>query len=114
MAARRHRLMKDGAMEKQVLIVDDDESVCQMVGKILTAAGMEPRSLTTSSQAIDLLDQEKFEMAFFDLHMASPDGMELSRHVRRSRWNRTTPIVIISDDQRPSAMSVGFEAGANF
>ena len=53
-------------------------------------------------------------MAFFDLHMPAPDGMELSRHLRLSRWNRTTPIILISDDQRPSAMSVGFEAGANF
>lgn len=28
--------------------------------------------------------------------------------------NRMTPVVLISDDQRPSALSVGFEAGANF
>src|SRR5258708_18191685 len=34
--------------------------------------------------------------------------------MRYSRWNRTTPIILISDDQRPSAMSVGFEAGASF
>ncbi len=101
-------------MQKQVLIVDDDDAVCQMVEKVLTAAGMEPRSLTNSSRALDLLNQEKFEMVFFDLHMASPDGMELARHLRRSTWNRTTPIILISDDQRPSAMSVGFEAGANF
>jgi len=101
-------------MQKQVLIVDDEEAVCQMVGKVLTAAGMEPLTLTSSSQALDLLNQEKFEMAFFDLHMASPDGMELARHLRRSSWNRTTPVILISDDLRPSAMSVGFEAGANF
>jgi CheY-like chemotaxis protein len=101
-------------MQKQVLIVDDEESVCQMVGKVLTAAGMEPLALTSSSQALDLLNEEKFEMAFFDLHMASPDGMELARHLRRSSWNRTTPVILISDDLRPSAMSVGFEAGANF
>jgi DNA-binding response OmpR family regulator len=101
-------------MQKQVLIVDDDESVCQMVGKVLTAAGMEPLALTSSSRALDLLNREKFDMAFFDVHMAAPDGMELSRHLRLSRWNRTTPIILISDDQRPSAMSVGFEAGASF
>jgi DNA-binding response OmpR family regulator len=101
-------------MEKQVLIVDDEEAVCQMVGKVLTAVGMEPRSLTTSSQALDLLNREKFDLVFFDLHMAAPDGMELSRHLRLSQWNRTTPIILISDDQRPSALSVGFEAGASF
>jgi DNA-binding response OmpR family regulator len=101
-------------MQKQVLIVDDEEAVCQMVGKVLASVGMESLALTRSSQARDLLDQEKFDMVFFDLHMAAPDGMELARHLRRSSWNRTTPVILISDDQRPSAMSVGFEAGANF
>jgi hypothetical protein len=28
--------------------------------------------------------------------------------------NRTTPILLISDDQRPSAMSKGFESGTSF
>ena len=101
-------------MEKQALIVDDEEAVCQMVGKVLASAGMEPLALTRGSRALDLLNQEKFDMAFFDLHMAPPDGMDLARHLRRSSWNRTTPIILISDDQRPGAMSVGFEAGANF
>ena len=101
-------------MQKQVLIVDDEEAVCQMVGRILAAAGMEPLALTSSSEALPLLDRQKFEMAFLDLHMPSPDGMELARQMRRSRWNSKTPIILISDDQRPSAMSVGFEAGASF
>jgi len=101
-------------MQKQVLIVDDEEAVCQMVGKLLTAAGLEPRSLTSSSNALDLLNREKFDMVFFDFHMPAPDGMELSRHLRLTRCNQTTPIILISDDQRPSAMAVGFEAGANF
>jgi CheY-like chemotaxis protein len=86
-------------MQKQVLIVDDEEAVCQMVGKVLASVGMESLALTPSSQALDLLDQEKFDMVFFDLHMAAPDGMELPRHLPRSSWNRTTPVILISDDQ---------------
>jgi len=101
-------------MQRQALIVDDEAAVCQMVGKVLTAAGMQVVALTRSSEAPVLLNEGKFEMVFLDLHMASPDGMELAREVRRSAWNRTTPVILISDDQRPSAMAVGFEAGANY
>jgi hypothetical protein len=36
------------------------------------------------------------------------------RQMRNSRFNRLTPIIMISDDQRPSALSVGFAAGASF
>jgi CheY-like chemotaxis protein len=40
--------------------------------------------------------------------------MELSREMRRAGSNRTTPIILLSDDQRPSAMSQGFAARASF
>jgi CheY-like chemotaxis protein len=62
----------------------------------------------------NFLAEGKFDLVFLDLHMAAPDGIELARQMRKSRWHRTTPIIFISDDQRPSAMSIGFEAGASF
>ena len=94
--------------------MDDETAVCEMVGKVLTRAGIEAMTLTKSTDAPGLFNEGKFDVVFLDLHMAAPDGIELARQVRVSRWNRTTPIVLISDDQRPRAMSVGFEAGASF
>ena len=101
-------------MQRRGLIVDDEPAVCEMLGKVLTSAGMESLTLTRSSEAPGLLSKGKFDIVFLDLHMAAPDGIELARQIRHSRWNRTTPIILISDDQRPSAMSIGFEAGASF
>ena len=91
-------------MQKQALIVDDEPAVCQMVERVLTSAGLESMTLTRSSDAPGLLYKRKFEIVFLDLHMPSPDGVELARHIRHSGWNKTTPIILISDDQRPSAM----------
>jgi len=108
------RLEVEGNMQKRGLIVDDETAVCEMVGRVLTSAGMEALTLTKSADAPGLLSGGKFDVVFLDLHMAAPDGIELARQMRGSRWNRATPIVLISDDQRPSAMSVGFEAGASF
>src|SRR5260370_16630627 len=85
-----------------------------MIGQVVKSAGMEALTLTRSTEAPEIIDEGKFDMVFLDLHMASPDGIELARQMRTSRFNRTTPIVLISDDQRPSALSVGFGAGASF
>ena len=101
-------------MQRRCLIVDDEAAICEMVGKVLASAGIEALTLTRSTEASGLLEEGKFDMVFLDLHMAAPDGIELARQMRRSGWNRTTPIILISDDQRPSALSVGFEAGASF
>lgn len=75
---------------------------------------MEALTLTRSTEAPGLLNEGKFDVVFLDLHMASPDGIELAQFMRSSKFNRGTPIILISDDQRPSAMSIGFAAGANF
>jgi CheY-like chemotaxis protein len=38
----------------------------------------------------------------------------LAQQARGSGFNQMTPIILISDDPRPSAVAEGFEAGANF
>ena len=53
-------------------------------------------------------------MAFLDDRMPFPHGPELTRQMRDSRSNRITPIVMLSDDHRPAAVSRGFQAGASF
>ncbi len=101
-------------MQRRGLVVDDEAVVCELIGRVLNSAGMEALTVTRSTEAPDILEEGKFDVVFLDLHMASPDGIELARQMRTSRFNRTTPIVLISDDQRPSALSVGFGAGASF
>src|SRR6266404_9642959 len=104
----------EDSMQRRGLVVDDEQVVCELIGKVLHSAGMEALTLTRSSEAPEILDEGKFDMVFLDLHMASPDGIDLARQMRNSRFNCMTPIVLISDDQRPSALSVGFAAGASF
>ncbi|HKV25675.1 MAG TPA: response regulator [Candidatus Acidoferrum sp.] len=101
-------------MQRRALVVDDEQAICDLIQKILYAAGMDALTLTRSGQAVNYLEEGKFDMVFFDLHMSSPDGIELAREMRRSGYNRNTPIVLLSDDQRPSALSQGFAAGASF
>jgi two-component system chemotaxis response regulator CheY len=101
-------------MQRRGLIVDDEAVVCEQVRNVLNSASMEALTVTRSTEALGLLSEGKFDMVFLDLHMAAPDGLELAREIRRSPWYRTTPIFLISDDQRPSAVGMSFEAGASF
>jgi two-component system chemotaxis response regulator CheY len=101
-------------MQRRALVVDDEQATCDLIQKVLYAAGVDALTLTRSAQAASFLEEGKFDLVFFDQHMGSPDGMELSREMRRAGSNRATPIILLSDDQRPSAMSQGFAAGASF
>ncbi len=101
-------------METRAIIVDDEAATCELIGKVLSSVGMESLALTKSSEAPEILRHGRFAVAFLDYHMDFPDGPALARQMRASGSNRLTPIVLISDDQRPAAMSEGFEAGASF
>jgi DNA-binding response OmpR family regulator len=101
-------------MKRRVLIVDDELETCTLIQRVVSAAGMDALTLTDSGQASGALAQCKFDLVFLDFHMPPPDGIELARELRQSRLNGTTPVVLVSDDQRPSALSIGFDAGASF
>ena len=101
-------------MTRRALVVDDEISTCELIQRVLYAAGVDALTLTQSEQAPGFLDEGKFDMVFFDLHMSPLDGIELAREMRKCKSNYNTPIILLSDDQRPSAMTEGFAAGASF
>lgn len=101
-------------MHKRALIVDNEPASCELIERVLHSVGIASLVLKHSSEAPMALREGKFDVAFLGLRMNFPDGAELTRQLRDSGCNRTTPVVMISDDQRPHALSEGFEAGASF
>lgn len=101
-------------MQRRALIVDNEQQTCELIERVLTSVGVESLVLTRSVEAPMILQESKFDVAFFGFRMSSPSGTELTRQMRESGYNRMTPVILISDDQHPHAMSSGFEAGASF
>ncbi|HXX21219.1 MAG TPA: response regulator [Candidatus Acidoferrum sp.] len=101
-------------MQSRALVVDDELAVCGLIQGVLIGAGLDSLALTRSVEAEEPLRHEKFAVALFDLRMPAPDGLELSRQARRCGINQMTPVILMSDDQSPSATSEGFAAGASF
>jgi CheY-like chemotaxis protein len=98
----------------RVLVVDDDPTVCEMIQDILNSAEMETVTHTSSQEAASRLELEKFQAVFLDVNMPSPDGLELTRWIRASGLNRTTPIVMITGEDDRTILARAFQAGASF
>jgi DNA-binding NtrC family response regulator len=107
-------LKANANMQKPALIVDEETATCQLIEKVLTSVGIESLIMTKSTEAVDILQGGEFSVVFLGFRMAFPDGAELTRQMRKSGFNRMTPVVLMSGDQTPRAMSQGFEAGASF
>lgn len=99
---------------KRAVIVDDDLRTCNVVESVLVAAGIDSMKVTTTAEAASAFDHGRFLVAFLGSPVAFPRGLELTRLLRDSTFNRTTPVILLSADPRPRAMSEGFQAGATF
>jgi len=96
----RHR---SDALPARILVVDDDPLTGELICEILRSAGMDASFLTSSTEAAERLQREKYHAVFLDMRMPAPDGAELARQVRASRVNASTVIV-----------GRAFEAGVEF
>ena len=98
-------------MSTQILVVDDDAVSCELISELLRSAGFQASSLTNSAEAATRLSSEKFHAVFLDMRMPPPDGLELARHVRDSRINARTVIVMITGEHDNTLMKRAFEIG---
>ena len=98
-------------LRARILVVDDHAPSCELISEILRSADFEATSLTSSAEAAERLAKEKFHAVFLDMRMPPPDGLELARHVRTSRVNASTIIVMITGEQDRTLMKRAFDIG---
>jgi two-component system chemotaxis response regulator CheY len=99
---------------KSALLVDSDQPISGILQEILKSEGMGPVTLASGSQAADYARAQKFDVVFVDSSSPVSDGIELTRKIRGSGFNRKTPIVMITTPKYTGFLTEGFEAGASF
>lgn len=67
---------------KRILLVDDDQSLLEMVGETLRLTNYEVTTASSGEEALRLCTHEKFGCVITDLMMPKPNGLELIRELR--------------------------------
>ena len=101
-----------------VLIVDDDEVVCESTHIMLRDLGMKPEYVLSGREAVDrLVDAEAAGEQFFaviiDWIMPGMDGVQTIREIRK-RTNEDVPIIVISAYDWTEIEKEARQAGASF
>ena len=83
-----------------VAVVDDDESVCRSLARLLRASGIQP--VTYSSAEAFLADKKRpqFDCMVFDVQLGGMSGIELARAIATSPTHRA-PIIYITAHKDP-------------
>ena len=92
-----------------VAVVDDDESVCHSMSRLLRAAHFQP--ITYSSAEALLADKKhpRFDCLLLDVQLKGMSGVELSR--RLAAVNDATPIIFITAHDDPEVRAQAEASG---
>lgn len=77
---------------KRVMIVDDDEEICQEMSQILVDEGYEARAVFNGLAARDLQAKEKFDLVLLDLKIPGMSGLELLQLIKK---RPNSPLVLV-------------------
>ena len=69
-------------LSKKILVVDDEESIREIMEINLVKLGYIPELAKNAEEALELLDKEKFPLIITDLKMPEMDGIELCMRIR--------------------------------
>ena len=98
----------------RLLIVEDEVASLELMEEVFASLKAQVYGVRESSKAADLVNRERFDGIFLDLEMPSMNGFDLSRWIRKSSWNRSTPIVIVTGRDDRQTMQQVFASGATF
>ena len=98
----------------KLLVVEDNLANLELMTEVFTSLKADVRPISDSERAVGVVNQEKFDGIFLDLEMPNLNGFDLARLIRKSPWNKSTPIVIVTGRDERQTMQDAFAIGATF
>jgi FixJ family two-component response regulator len=92
-----------------VAVVDDDESVCRSLSRLLRAAHFQPITYLSAEALLADAKHPKFDCLLLDIQLGGISGLELSQ--RLSAVKDTTPVVFITAHDDPAVRAEAEASG---
>lgn len=99
-------------MAKTILIVDDSESIREVVSFTLENEGYNVLIGNDGTDALKFLDGRHIDLIITDLHMPEMDGITLIKHVRKMDEYQRVPILFLTTESQAAKKMEAKDAGA--
>lgn len=92
-----------------VAVVDDDESVCRSLSRLLRAAHYQPIPYLSAESLLADTKHPKFDCLVLDVQLGGISGLELSK--RLSAVHDSTPVIFITAQDDPAVRAEAQASG---
>ena len=94
----------------RILIIDDDEELCELVAEYLTVEGFETKAVHDGAAGLDSALSGDYDMAVLDVMLPKMNGFDVLRSLRSSS---RLPVLMLTARGDDMERIVGLEIGAD-
>ena len=94
----------------KALVVDDEKNILNTIGICLESIGIEATLCSKPQEVIQLLQQNRFDVAFVDLKMSPMDGIEVLSEIKQ--YSPDTTVIIMTAHGSIDTAVVAIKKGA--
>lgn len=98
--------------KKKILVVDDEETLCEAVGYNLEAAGYLVETAYSAEEAL-ALDLPSFSLILLDIMMGDISGIQLAQILKKRKDTSHIPIIFCTARDSDEDMISGLDLGAD-
>lgn len=97
-------------MRARILVIDDEESICDILQYNLTKEGYEVDTAYSAEEALEL-DLAKYQLFIVDIMMGDLSGFDFAKRLRNVTATEFTPIIFCSalneEDEKVMGLNIG-------
>jgi len=94
----------------KVLIIDDDEDLCELVSEYLTVEGFDTSVVHDGRSGLDAARTGKYDLAILDVMLPKMNGFEVLKNLRT---DSSLPVLMLTARGDDMERIVGLESGAD-
>jgi CheY-like chemotaxis protein len=99
--------------QSSLLVVDDEPFNHKLIKRLLDAEGYTNATFAENGrQALDMLQETKFDIVLLDIEMPELDGFEVLKTIKADLNNRHIPVIMISGVEDTESIAKCIELGA--
>lgn len=96
----------------KILIAEDEADIRELIKITLSFSGFEVVAAEDGRRALELAQEDSYDLIMMDVQMPHMDGYEACREMKKLPSLRHIPIVFLSAKGQSSEVRQGFGAGA--
>jgi DNA-binding response OmpR family regulator len=100
-------------MMYKLLVVDDDQEICQTTAKLLSKHDYEVLTAFDGEEALEKIRQEAPDIVLLDLMMPKLNGFDVLKEIREHYKEKWIPVIIISAQTDLKMVSKSYDLEAD-